>query len=114
MEQYHVFGGDGVGMNLDGVLAVFFHVRGLARFGRQLAGFATHDESGTQTECQSGAHYEAAALDADYLGDALVLIHLVEFIYHDAQTIGVLKQGADVLELDSLDGEVGHVAEILK
>ena len=48
VDEHNVIGVDGIGVNLDGVVTVFFEVSRFARFGRKLTGLACHDESGSQ------------------------------------------------------------------
>ena len=104
---------DGVLVNLDGVGAVFLGVALLDGGGGELAGLAAEDDAGAEADGECGGDDEAAALDADDLGDALVLVDLVEFVDHDLQAIVVLEEGGDVAEVDAGLGEIWDATQIV-
>lgn len=91
VDENNVVGRDGIGVNLDGVVAVFFEVRGLTGFSGKLARFATHHESSSELFSQNGAHHEASAFDAHHFGDAFILIDTNQFIGHFLQAGGILE-----------------------
>ena len=108
VEEDHVVLGDGVLMDLDGVLAVLLVVVFLENLGRQFARLARHDESGSQPDGEGGSHDESARFDTHNLGNALVLVHLIQDVLQLTQTGSVLEEGGHVPEQDAGYGKVSY------
>lgn len=113
VNEHHVVFVDGIGVNFDGVVAIFFQVSSLARFGRQLARFARHDKSCIQFFGQHSPHYESPAFDAHHFGDALVLIKAHQFVEHFVNTLRIFEECAHVLKVDTRFGKVGNVSQVV-
>ncbi len=110
-QQDAVAGADGVGVDLDGVDAVFELI--VLADGRpgQLALLADRHEADAELAGHSTAEYEAARLDADDVIDGCVDEWLDEPVDRRAQAGGVGQQRGDVAELDAGLGIVGDRAD---
>ena len=113
MDEDDIAGGDGVGVDLDGVGAVFLGVGLADGLRRELAGLADGDEARAEPAGDGCGGDDAPLPDADYLGDALVFLPVAYAARDRLRAGGVLEQCGYVEELDSLQGEIGHDAEII-
>ena len=111
LDDYHIVGCDGIFVDLDGVGAIFLGITLLDGFGGQLAWLAHGHKAGPQSSSQHASANEAPRLDANNLGDALVLIELNKSLFKQPQALRVLEECCQVLELHARDREVGYVSD---
>ena len=90
MYEHDVIGIQRIGMNLDGVRAVFLAVLYAQRFCRKFAFLPCEHESRTQPCCESGAEYITPRLYAHNLGDAFVLVCIVQYVKCFRETFRIL------------------------
>src|SRR5947209_5721981 len=101
---------DGVAVNLQNVLSVFEIVRDARHFGRQLLRFAHRHEARAERVGKRGREDKTARLDAEHNINALALEGLRQRVNGQAQTLRVLQQRRDVVEVDARLRKVRHFA----
>jgi len=113
VDEDHVVLVDGVLVDFDGVGAILLLEVLADGLCRQLSWLAAHHESCTEAASKDGAHDEPTRLDADHLGDALVLVKLIELVVHNLDALGILEESRDIAEVDALLWEVFDTTKML-
>ena len=111
MNNHDVVGPDSVAVDFYHIGAIFLGILLADSVGRQLARFTAWHEAGAEFESQDRAADKATALDAYYLGHALVAIELRQVPTYDMEGTGVFEGGSKVFEQHPLGREVLYIAD---
>ena len=112
VNEDNIVGRQCIFVDLDGVDAVLFLVALLNGASRKLARLAHKNETCIQLLSKDGRHCVAAALDAEHLGDALVLVVISKASGEFLKATGILIDGSDVAEQNARLREVGNGAHM--
>src|SRR5690348_1843986 len=101
---------NGIGMNSDGVRAVFKVVTLLVRFEWKLALFAHRHKTALQFQGDRGGKNESARIDSDHRIDIAGFESSAELLNTFGKKRSTCEYGRDVFELNSGLGKIRNVA----
>ena len=110
MNHHDIIGGNGIFVDFYHIGAVFFRIFFLNGFGWQFSRFAQWHESSVEIHSKHSATDESAGFNTHHLGDAFVLVEVVQTLAHNLKRFGIFEGCGKVFELNARYWEIRNVA----